>query len=80
MQTPKYAIKNGRAVKAVRTRKGGLDIFCYVPERNEFERAMRYLEHLYSPTGTKALDTDFVSKTEFEEFVGELRRQAEDRA
>jgi hypothetical protein len=76
MKTPIYAIINGNAVKAVRTWTGGLDVLLYVPERDEFERAIQYLEHLYFPTGTKALDTDIVSKKEFKEFVAKLRDEA----
>jgi hypothetical protein len=74
MKTPIYAIINGKAVKAVRTWTGGLEVRLYVPERDEFERAIQYLEHLYFPTGTKALDTDIVSKEEFKEFVAKLRK------
>jgi hypothetical protein len=51
-------------------------VLCYVPERDEFERAVQYLEHLYFPTATKALDTDIVSKKEFKAFVAKLRQRA----
>ena len=73
MKTPMYAIISGKAVKAVRTWRGGLRVLCYDPESDTFERAMQYLEHLYFPTGTKALDTDIVTKREFMAFVAELR-------
>ena len=74
MRTPVYAIINGEAVKAVRTWRGRVEVLCYCPERDEFERAMQYVEHIYFPTETKALDTDIVSKKEFKAFVAKLRQ------
>jgi hypothetical protein len=74
MKAPVYAIINDDAVKAVRTEDGGLEVLRYCPEKDEFERDMRFLEHIYFPTATKALDTDIVSKDEFEACVAKLRR------
>jgi hypothetical protein len=79
MKTPIYAIINGKAVKAVRTWRGKLEVHCYVPKRDEFELAMQYTDHLYFPTATQALDTDIVSKSQFKEFVAELQRNVEER-
>lgn len=76
METPKYAIIDGEAVKAVRTWRGGLDVRWYNPDTGKFERAMQYLEHIYFPTETKALETDIVSKKEFKAFVAQLRKNA----
>lgn len=77
MKTPIYAIINGKAVKAVRTWRGGLEARIYVPERDEFERAMQYMGHLYCPTDTQDLDTDIVSKSEFTKYVAKLRMNAQ---
>ena len=79
METPKYAIIDGEAVKAVRTWTGGLDVRRYNPDTDKFERAMQYLEHIYFPTETKALATDLVSRKEFKAFVAELRQRSKTR-
>jgi hypothetical protein len=75
MKTPIYAITNGKAIKAVRTWLGKLEVLRYCPETDEFVRDMQFLEHIYFPTETKALDTDIVSKREFNTFVEKLRKQ-----
>ncbi len=75
MKTPVYCIINDQAVKAVRTKEGTLEVLCYCPDSDEFKREMIYTEHIYFPTGTKALATDIVSKKEFEKYVAKLRKK-----
>jgi hypothetical protein len=42
---------------------------------DEFKRDIQFLEHIYFPTETKALDTDIVSKKEeFDAYVAKLRK------
>jgi len=74
MKTPVYCIINGKAVRAVRKRLFRLEVQVYRPESDEFKRDMQYLEHIYFPTETKALDTDIVTKKEFNEFIEQLRK------
>ena len=74
MKCPVYGIINGTAVKAIRGRFFRLEVYRYCPESDEFKLDMRYLDHIYFPTETKALDTDIVSKKEFEEYVEKLRQ------
>ena len=76
MKCPVYCIINGKAVKAVRTKFFRIEILRYCSKTDEFKRDMQYLEHIYFPTGTKALDTDIVSKEEFDEYVAQLRKNS----
>lgn len=76
MKCPVYCIINGKAVKAVRSKFFRLEILRYCPESDEFIRDMQYLEHIYFPTETKVLDTDFVSKEEFDAYVAQLRKNS----
>ena len=74
LKCPVYCIINGTAVKAVRTKFFRLDVLRYCPESDEFKRDMHFLEHIYFPTGTKALDTDIVSKKEFDAYVAKPQK------
>jgi len=74
MKCPVYCIINGKAVKAVRSKFFRLEILSYCPESDEFKLDMQYMEHLYFPTETKALDTDIITKKEFEEYVDQIRK------
>ena len=71
-----YCIINDFAVKAVRTEDGVLEVLRYCPESDKFEIDMVFAEHIYFPTGTKALDTDIVSESEFNKFVADLRKKS----
>ena len=75
MKYPVYGIINGTAVKAIRGKFFRLEVYRYCPESDEFKLDMQYLEHIYFPTGTKALDTDIVTKKEFDEYVEKLRQK-----
>jgi hypothetical protein len=75
VKTPVFCIVNGKAIKAVRTIFGRLKILRYSPEKDDFEPDMQFLEHIYFPTPTKALDTYIVSKKEFKAYVAKLRRE-----
>jgi hypothetical protein len=74
LKCPVYCIINGKAVKAVRTKSFKLEVLRYCPESDEFKRDMQFLEHIYFPTETKALDSDIVSKKEFDAYVAKLRK------
>ena len=76
MKCPVYCIINGKAVKAVRSKFFHLEIYRYCPEKDEFKLDMLYMEHIYFPTETKALDTDIVTKKEFEEYIAKLRKNS----
>jgi hypothetical protein len=74
LKCPVYCIINGRAIKAVRGKFLRLEIYRYCPESDKFELDMHYVEHIYFPTETKALNTDIVTKKEFDEYVEKLRQ------
>ena len=73
MKCPLYCIINGKAVKAIRTWRGRIEILRYCPESDDFKLDMQFLEHIYFPTETKALDTEIVSKKKFNAYVDRLR-------
>ena len=75
MKTPVYCIINGKAIKAVRKMFFKLDVLRYRPEHDDFVRDMHFLEHIYFPTETKALDTDIVTKREFNDHIKKLRQE-----
>ncbi len=75
LKCPVYSIINGKAIKAVRTWRGRLEVRRYCPETDEFKLDMHFLEHIYFPTATKALDTDIVSKKAFKAYVEKLRKK-----
>jgi hypothetical protein len=76
MKFPVYCIISDRiAVKAVSTEDGGLEVLEYNPQSDEFRRNMRFLDYIFLPTPTKAFDTEFVSKKEFDAYVAKLRKQ-----
>ena len=77
MKLPIYCIIKDRiAVKAVRTEDGGSELLEYIPEDNEFRRNMQFLDYIFLPSPSRAMDTEFVSKSEFKAYVDRLRGQA----
>jgi len=74
MKTPIYYIINDKAVKAVRKWFFKLEVLRYRPEHDDFVRDMHFLEHIYFPTETKALDTEIITKKEFDVYIKKLRR------
>jgi hypothetical protein len=76
MKLPVYCIIYDRiAVKAVPTEDGGLDVLEYIPDSGEFQRNMRFLDYIFLPSPSKAMDTEIVSKKEFDAYVAKLRKQ-----
>ncbi|MHC4192092.1 MAG: hypothetical protein ACYSUB_20880 [Planctomycetota bacterium] len=73
MKFPIYCIVNDKAVKAVRTKSGGVEVLVFYPEDDEFRRDMRFLDYIYLPSPSQSLATDIVSKKEFEAYVAKLR-------
>ena len=77
MKLPIYCIIKDRiAVKAVPTEDGGLELLEYIPEDNEFRRNMQFSDYIFLPSPSRAMDTEFVSKSEFKAYVDRLRGQA----
>jgi len=67
-ELPMFCIVDERAVMALLTDDGGMDIQAFNEETGEFERDMSYL------TAIVLGDADHVSEAEFVEFVEQLRR------
>jgi hypothetical protein len=70
MKLPIYCIVGLRPVKAVRTPEGGLDVLAYDWKTGRFEREMRYLTTLTTPTNE---DAEFVDRAAFDAHVAKLR-------
>jgi hypothetical protein len=63
---PVYCILNGeRAVKAVKTDEGGIAVFEYYPEDDDFRGNIRLLDRILFDD----LDVQYVTEEEFNEFV-----------
>ncbi len=69
MELPKYALIGSRAVKAVPTEDGGLDVLVYDPERDAFVPDMYFLDKFFAPSTS----TEFVTEEQFLELVEEQR-------
>ena len=66
MNLPLYCIlKGARAVKAVKTDEGGIAVFQYYPEDDDFKGNIRLLDRILSDD----LDVMYVTEEEFNEFV-----------
>jgi hypothetical protein len=76
MRFPVYCIINDKAVKAVKTKRGEVEVLVFDPEEDDFRRDMRFLDYIYLPSPSRSLATDTVSKKEFEAYVAELRRSS----
>jgi hypothetical protein len=71
LKTPSYCIIYNRAVKLVKTLDGGLAVYVYSPEEDEFKLAIGLL-HRFFCGGT---ETDEVSEEEFNAYVAKQRAE-----
>ena len=72
MDFPKFAIIDSRAVKAVPTEDGGLDILAYDPEKDTFQPNMYFADKFFVPSSS----TEFVTEERFLQYVSQQRQAA----